>query len=102
DGAGVLHAWRVGRLPTGTPVLVLGSGGAARAAVACLVDRASVLVSGRRPEAAEALTGLGAGTHPWGEPLPGAVVVNATPLGMGGESLPDGVVAASSGLLEMV
>ncbi len=38
---------------------------------------------------------------PWGKPLPGAVVVNATPLGMAGEPLPSGVVAAAAGLVDL-
>jgi shikimate dehydrogenase len=33
--------------------------------------------------------------------LPGAVVVNATPVGMRGEALPTDLVAASSGLFDM-
>ncbi len=36
-----------------------------------------------------------------GVPSPGAVVVNATPIGMKGESLPEEVVSAGSGLLDM-
>ena len=38
---------------------------------------------------------------PWGTAIPNAVVVNATPIGMGGESLPPNVVEGASGLLEM-
>jgi shikimate dehydrogenase len=33
--------------------------------------------------------------------VPGAVVVNATPVGMKGERLPDGPVEAATGLLDM-
>lgn len=102
DGAGVLHAWATGGLPTDASVLVLGTGGAARAAVRALAHRTDVAVAGRRLEAVDELSQLGSTPHPWGHPLPGAVVVNATPLGMGGERLPDGVIAAASGLLEMV
>lgn len=103
DGAGVLHAWSRGGLPTDAPVLVLGSGGAARAAVDVLAGRHEVWVAARRPDTARALESLGAtGVRAWGAPLTGAVVVNATPIGMAGDDLPAGVVEAASGLLEMV
>lgn len=103
DGAGVLHAWRRGGLPTDTRILVLGAGGAARAAVDVLAARHAVAVSARRAEAAADLMDLGAdGVVPWGTPVPGAVVVNATPIGMAGDDLPAGVVEAGAGLLEMV
>ncbi len=103
DGAGVLHAWARGGLPIDAPVLVLGAGGAARAAVDVLAGRHEVWVAARRPEAAAALDSLGAaGALAWGEPLTGAVVVNATPIGMAGDDLPDGVVEEAAGLFEMV
>lgn len=103
DGAGVLHAWRRGGLPTDTRVLVLGAGGAARAAVDVLARRHAVVVSARRSDAAADLLDLGAdGIVAWGSPVAGAVLVNATPVGMAGEDLPSGVVEASAGLLEMV
>jgi shikimate dehydrogenase len=38
---------------------------------------------------------------PWGVPVAGAVVVNATPIGMSGESLPDGIVDAAAGLVDL-
>lgn len=69
--------------------LVLGAGGAARAVVAGLLrlglDR--VVVTARRPEAAEALAGeFGADWLPWEErTASGAtLLVNATPMGMSG------------------
>lgn len=88
------------------PAVLLGTGGAARAAVVALVRRgADVLVVGRRPEAARELAELGAQVAGDGGPVVGAaeldtavvrdrvavaeLVVNATPLGMGGEPLPD-------------
>jgi shikimate dehydrogenase len=89
------------------PAVVLGTGGAARAAVVALVRRgASVTVVGRRPDAAVALgglgrrvadepestgraVGLGLDDPTVAERVGGAeVVVNATPLGMRGEPLP--------------
>jgi shikimate dehydrogenase len=84
------------------PVLVLGSGGAAAAALVALADH-RVWIAARRDDAAGRLAdSVGNGEpYPWGKPLVGAVVVNATPLGMRGEPLPDGVVAASNALLDM-
>jgi shikimate dehydrogenase len=76
DGAGLL--WALGDVePAGA--LVLGAGGAARAAVAALVGAGwSVAVSARRPEAAAA---LGVEVRTW-PPTEGArLVVNATPVG---------------------
>lgn len=94
--------------------VLLGTGGAARAAVVALVRRgAEVIVVGRRPDAAEVVGALGQevadelpADAPDAGPFTGAVgiglddpeiegavrgadlVVNATPLGMQGESLP--------------
>lgn len=85
----------------GDAVVVLGTGGAARAAVVAAARRgARVTVAGRRPDAAATLAALaeragGTGGHCGldGARLEGAVsdarvVVNATPLGMAGERLP--------------
>jgi shikimate dehydrogenase len=76
DGAGLL--WALGEVEP-ADALVLGAGGAARAAVAALADAGwRVKVSARRPEAAAE---LGAGVAPW-PPQEGArLIVNATPLG---------------------
>lgn len=102
DVDGVGWAWDRAGLPDG-PVLVLGSGGAAAAAVWALRHR-SLSLSARREERAAAMLdrlGLEAGLVPWGEPLSGAVVVNATSLGMEGEALPAGILERSAGLLDM-
>jgi shikimate 5-dehydrogenase len=85
-----------GRAPEGAPLLVLGAGGSARAAVAAW-SRDGVHVSARAPGRA---TVVGAAV-PWGEGLPGAVVVNATPLGMAGEELPESVLAEASFLVDL-
>ncbi len=103
DIDGVRLAWEWGGLPNDLPVLILGGGGAAAAAyVAC--DRRPIFVSTRRPESAEALIARLGGTAavaPWGSGISGSVVVNATPLGMHGERLPDRVLAEAAGLLDM-
>ena len=76
DGAGLL--WALGEVEP-ADALVLGAGGAARAAVTALADAGwGVAVSARRREGAAA---LGVGVEPW-PPRKGArLVVNATPLG---------------------
>ena len=103
DVGGIRDAWRRRRLPDDVPILVLGAGGAAAAALlAC--EGSELLVSSRRRGMASALAtrlGVGASEVPWRSPVAGAVVVNATPLGMGGERLPEGIVAASAGLFDM-
>ena len=76
DGAGLL--WALGAVAP-ADALVLGAGGAARAAVAALVAAGwRVAVSARRPEAAAE---LGVAVRPWPPAEGAALVVNATPLG---------------------
>ena len=87
----------------GAPVLVLGAGGAAAAALVAFGGSA-VRVAARRPGAAEELAaalGVAVRGVAWGEPVPGAVVINATPVGMYGEALPAGVVEAAAGLIDL-
>ncbi|MFQ5947948.1 MAG: shikimate dehydrogenase family protein [Acidimicrobiia bacterium] len=103
DVGGVRLAWEWAELPEEGPALVLGSGGAAAAALLALEGR-PLSISARRPEAAAALLGrLGvvAQQVEWGRPKEAAVVVNATPLGMNGEALPEPVLTAAAGLLDM-
>ena len=90
------------QMPVGE-VMILGAGGAA---AACVVAAAGwpLLVAARRRQAGQDLVerlGIPATVVPWGQPAPGASVVNATPLGAGGESLPDGVVAGAAGLVDL-
>lgn len=82
------------------PVLVLGAGGSAAAALLAAVPRETV-VAARRPDAARALAGSRAVVGEWGRPEDGAIVINATPLGMAGESLPERVLAAAVGLIDL-
>ena len=94
DVGGLRHAADAAGIPSGGPVLVLGGGGAAAAARVAFSDgdvRHSV-----RSDAVGSLSWV-----PWGTGWPGAVVVNATPLGMRGESLPRGVVEVAGGLIDM-
>jgi len=103
DAAALGAVWAAAGLPTGGPVLVLGAGGAA-AAVLVALEGARLAVAARRAGAGAALAGrlgIGAEEVPWGDPVAGAVVVNATPLGREGESLPAGVVEESTGLYDL-
>ena len=103
DIDGVRTVWQEAGLPQDGPVLVLGSGGAAAAALIAL-DSRELFVSSRRFEAvAEMAATIDVDVRPlhWGTAPPGAVVVNATPLGMKGESLPPGLIERSTGLLDM-
>ncbi|MBA2318511.1 MAG: shikimate dehydrogenase [Euzebyales bacterium] len=86
-------------LRPGTRALVLGSGGAARAAAVALGRvGAAVAVRARRPEAGDRVAAL-ARAHGAAGPFDGPprVVVNATPLGLGGESLPDDLMRLGPG-----
>ena len=103
DGAGLRFAWDLGGLPTDGPILVLGNGGAAAAAL-LEFEAHRLLVSARRSDALPPLIerlGLQAEQVEWGISVPGATVVNATPLGMHGEALPEGIVESASGFVDM-
>lgn len=85
------------------PTLVLGSGGAARASLVA-APSTSTYVSARDPNKAAALAGelkKPAQVVCWGTAVVDAVVVNATPLGMDGESLPGGVIELSGALVDL-
>ena len=104
DGEGILYALSEASVGDGLPPLILGAGGAAAAALLALESRSPV-ISARRPDAALELArrvGVPAPVIEWGRPLAGALVVNATPIGMGGESLPHAVIGSAAALLDMV
>lgn len=90
-------------LPTDHPVLVLGAGGAASAA--CLAARGrTIYASARRNGAVDALQNhldRPVVSVPWESAVAEAVVVNATPLGMRGESLPSAVLRLAAGLVDL-
>lgn len=76
DGYGLL--WALGEVEP-ADALVLGAGGAARAAVTALTDAGwRVAVSARRPDAAAE---LGVGVESWPPRRGARLVVNATPVG---------------------
>lgn len=103
DVAGVRHALDGLEPDTTAPILILGTGGAAAAALLA-VDNRQVYLSGRSETRARSLTdrvGVDGTVVAWGEPVTMATVINATPLGMEGEDLPDGVVERAAALLDM-
>lgn len=92
------------KLPADTPVLVLGYGGAAAAALVGLGHSRAISISARQDAPAIALArtvGVSVDFLDWGSALPGAIVVNATPLGMHGEELPGRVVEDCLALVDM-
>lgn len=102
DVGGIRLAWQAAGLPDDAPVLLLGSGGAAAAALLALEGK-KVRIHSRTPAAAlsliERLDVMAEFVEfPVGK---AAVVVNATPVGMDGESLPDHVIEGAVGVLDM-
>jgi shikimate dehydrogenase len=91
------------RFDAQAPVLVLGGGGAAAALLAGAVGR-DVYLAARNQDRAHAVVervGVEAGVIPFGAGVAGAVVVNATPLGMDGERLPGEVTGTASGIIDL-
>ena len=103
DIVGLRSVWAAITLPGEAPILILGSGGAAAAALVALGEQ-QVAIAARSPESARALlrrTRVGGDVVEWGTAIEGAVVVNATPIGMAGESLPAGIIEAATGLVDL-
>ena len=103
DVGGIRDAWRRRRLPDDVPILVLGAGAAAAAALLAR-EGSELLVSSRRSGMSSALAArleADAIEIPWRTAVPGAVVVNATPLGMDDELLPGDILDEASGLFDM-
>ena len=91
-------------LPPDTAVHVLGSGGAAAAAITATQGTRPVSMSGRSVQRTEELRqrlGSDAAIFAWGTWPENAIVINATPLGMHGERLPDGLIGDCVGLVDM-
>ena len=103
DVLGIRSAWTARSLPHDVPVVILGAGGAAAAAQVAL-DGQELYVVARRPDAAQRMVDrveAGAQVIAWGEPAPAGVIVNATSLGMHGETLPEYLLESAVGLLDM-
>jgi shikimate dehydrogenase len=91
------------RFTAGTAVLVLGAGGAAAAVLVGATNR-DLYVAARDESRARALVErleVDAGVIPLGAGVAGALVVNATPLGMRGDSLPEEVTGTATGLIDL-
>lgn len=102
DSAALGELLETSRFRDGTTALVLGAGGAAAAALTAMPPRMNVYLAARRADQAAALTGrLGGEAVSWGTAVAGAIVINTTPLGMSGESLPEGVLQVGSGLVDL-
>ncbi len=103
DVAGVLYAFHSVEADADAPILLLGYGGAAAAALLAVEGR-EIYLSGRDEAKAHMLTervGVEAEMIPWETAVQMATVINATPLGMAGEYLPDGVVERAGALIDM-
>lgn len=103
DVFGIRAAWQWAGLPGEGSVTILGAGGAAAAALVALEGR-GLCVMARDVAKAQAVidrTGVAARSMAWGRPHGDGVIVNATPIGMAGESLGDDVLAPATGLLDM-
>jgi shikimate dehydrogenase len=91
------------RFDSRAPILVLGAGGAAAALLAGAATR-DIYLAARNEGRARALVeriGIDAGVVPFGAGVTGAVVINATPLGMNGEILPERVLGVASGIIDL-
>jgi len=103
DIGGLQDVWLTRDLPEDAPVLVLGAGGVAGAALVALAGR-ELIVLARNTDSAEklvSLAGVEARTIEWGAGFKGPrVLVNATPLGMRGEVIPPEFLSDAIGLVD--
>ncbi|MGH8947973.1 MAG: shikimate dehydrogenase family protein [Acidimicrobiia bacterium] len=103
DVVASVHAFSDERFDPSAPVLILGAGGAAAAAIIGAAGR-EVYVAARDVQRATALVariGIEAGVVPFGVGVSGALVVNATPLGMERERLHETVTTTASGIVDL-
>lgn len=97
-----MSAIAASRCPQAREALVLGGGATARA-VLCAIGGLRTYLSARDGSQAEAAASVAPGTAvlAWGSGVAGAMVVNATPLGMSGEGLPVSPVLAAGCLVDL-
>lgn len=81
-------------------IVLMGTGGSARAAVAAFAGE--VLVWGRNPDRVDRFVAAsGDAVHTLRSRPSDYVLVNCTPLGMRGEVLPEGLVESAAGLIDL-
>lgn len=84
------------------PILILGSGGSAAAALASVGEGRRVFLSGRNAARVDILADhFGCEVAQWGSGIANALVVNATTLGMGGEELPGAPLMMAGGVIDL-
>jgi shikimate dehydrogenase len=84
------------------PILILGSGGSAAAALASVGRDRHVVLSARNAARVESLAEhFGCDVVEWGSGVDDALVINATTLGMRGEELPGNALTMGSGLIDL-
>jgi shikimate dehydrogenase len=83
-------------------VLVLGSGGSAAAALSSVYEHTQVYLAARNGTKADVLAErLGGSVLRWGTAVAGALVINATPLGVAGGDVPEEVLGVASALIDL-
>ena len=80
-------------------MVVLGGGATAEVVAHACANRMLYLSARREEQAADLAERLGSepAVVAFGVPVAGAIVINATTVGMRGESLPEGLLEAASG-----
>jgi shikimate dehydrogenase len=103
DVLGIRAAWQWSGLPGGGAVTIVGAGGAAAAALVALEGRRIDVMARDAAKARSVIdrTGVAARVVPWGVPPIEGVIVNATPIGMAGESFGERVLDQATGMLDM-
>lgn len=81
--------------------LVLGGGGSAAAVLASLESQRTYVATRRSGQSEELTSSLGGEPIAWGAAVAGALVVNTTPIGMKGETLPEGLLEVAGGLIDL-
>ncbi len=103
DIAGIAAAWKWKGLPETGPINLLGSGGAAAAALVALAGR-DIWVVARSPNRAVSMierAGVEATVREWSSPWRRGALVNATPIGMRGEPVSGDALESATALFDM-
>ena len=103
DSVAVASLLGSGGFGTEAPVVVLGGGATAEVVAHACANRMLYLSARREEQAADLAERLGSepAVVAFGVPVAGAIVINATTVGMRGESLPEGLLEAASGLIDL-